>query len=238
MLVTQFVLPLRGAGVGDGPLRSMWSSLIRHIVVDSGHWVEIGDKLYTPFITSLPPSENDITAFKTYGYIMRLALLWGLEYLPFSPFILLYLLEDYAAATSSSFIQSIAPETFSRLATWSPDLSSGFSEMHEHLIIPGRDPMNLIIESGENLQVFANFSVLVLNFYNLRLQPAHMHRLSVEAKNALTARLVSYALFRCQDLQTNHPVLKAIKEGLDCVLTPEMTMLTVSTIFISNLYPV
>jgi hypothetical protein len=104
----RLICSLRGAAVGDGPLRSMWSALIMHIVSQTGHWLPIANEMFSPLITSLPPSSEDLILFQTYGLIIWLTLLWTQDYLPLSPFLLLYLLKGFHACISPQFIRAMS----------------------------------------------------------------------------------------------------------------------------------
>ena len=134
-------------------MRSTWAALIKLIIHESGHWVEIGDGFYTPLVTSLAPSRDEAIDFKIYGLILRLSLLWGLEFLPISPALILFLLRGYDAATAPAFIDSVAPEISKRLATWPPQSTISEDGQARLDLKAGLDPMNLIIDVEGNVQV-------------------------------------------------------------------------------------
>ncbi|KAF8804311.1 hypothetical protein BYT27DRAFT_7259296 [Phlegmacium glaucopus] len=92
-----------GEGVGYGPTRSTWSTVISRIVSNTSHWMEAADGYYTP--TNMMPLSSFI---------------WGLDPFPISPFFIAVVLADLNSATSSSFINTVSPLSSLRLATWPP----------------------------------------------------------------------------------------------------------------------
>ncbi|KAG6369379.1 hypothetical protein JVT61DRAFT_14951 [Boletus reticuloceps] len=142
-----------GDGVGNGPLRSFWGALITLITEQSGHWHQTSeDGYFVPIVTSLPPSEDDLRAFRAYGLILRTGLIWGMDLLPISPAIILLLIADYRAATRDAFLEQVVPATFSRLRTWPPPTAviNGTSQLQ---IVPATDPYTMVLEVDHSIQV-------------------------------------------------------------------------------------
>ncbi len=91
----RFIFFYRGEGVGDGPLRSMWTALLAKILSQTNHWIQTTDNYFSPS-NPLPTtiSNEDIQHFQLYGFIIRQSLIWGLDILPISPFLLGLLFQD------------------------------------------------------------------------------------------------------------------------------------------------
>jgi hypothetical protein len=106
--------------------------------------MSIGEGLYTPIILPVPPSANTLAIFHACGMIMRIGLLWKEDYLPFSPFLLMFMIGGFDAAVNIDFVKAVAPELAKRLETWPPS--------PQHPLAPGLDPMNLIIDHIPNMQ--------------------------------------------------------------------------------------
>jgi uncharacterized iron-regulated membrane protein len=87
--------------------------------------------------------------------IFRLSLLHGYTPLPISPFLILYLLHGFTAATNRTFIQAIAPDAHARLSTWPPRSITDADGNRALILPPGQDPMNMIFEHIPNIQVRA-----------------------------------------------------------------------------------
>jgi hypothetical protein len=131
----------------------MWAALTQLVVQNNRHWMETGDGLFTPLILPFAPTDNDLIFFQAYGLIIRTALLWRMEVLPFSPILILFLIDGFHSATDITFTNAVAPEMTARLATWPPPLTSGSTRTPYLDIIVGQDPMNLIVEYIPNIQV-------------------------------------------------------------------------------------
>jgi hypothetical protein len=142
-----------GEGVGDGPVKSVWQALTRLIVNNLQHWMAVGDGLFTPLILPYFSSPQDLAMFRTYGWIMQLGLLWNQEFLPFSPVLLLFLIDGFNSATNAPFVSAVAPECAARLSSWPPPMTTTLSGEPQLQVIVGADPMNLIIDSIPNIQV-------------------------------------------------------------------------------------
>jgi hypothetical protein len=84
---------------------------------------------------------------------MRLALIWGEDYLPFSPSLLLFLIDGFASATATEFIMAVSPEVSQRLSTWPPPFIQTASGENQLDIQVGNDLMNMIIDLLPNMQV-------------------------------------------------------------------------------------
>lgn len=128
------------------------------ITKQSNHWQQVGeDGYYVPVITALPPSNEDLQAFRAYGLVLRTGLIWGMDLLPISPALICYLVSNYATATSPAFLRAILPQTFARLSTWPPPLvhvNSGDAAGSMHLqILPAADPYTMILEFDGNISV-------------------------------------------------------------------------------------
>lgn len=154
-----------GEGVGDGPLRSFWAALVE-LITGSHHWQATReDGHYVPLIAStVPPSEEDLTAFRAYGLVLRTGLIWGMELLPFSPAVVHFMVSSYKNATSNIYMNAVAPSTTRRINTWPT------STIHM-----GHDPYNIILELDSNVRVsFLPFFFVmahlwhVFRFRNLR----------------------------------------------------------------------
>jgi len=141
-----------GEGVRDGPVRSAWEALLKLITSNSQHWLAIGDDMYTPLVLPFAPDEKDLTAYKVYGSIIALGIIWGQHHLPLSPFFLLYLLHGFNSITDISLIRAMAPEMGHRLSSWPPPTITvdGQSELQLQV---GCDPMNMIFEHFSHIQV-------------------------------------------------------------------------------------
>ena len=151
-------------GVGDGPVRSVWQELLKLLTSNAQHWLAIGDEMYTPLILPFPPEDKDLAAYKVYGAIICLSIIWGQHILPISPFFLLYLLHGFDSVTDLSVIRVMAPEMGHRLSSWPPP-TRNIAGRSELTLIMGQDPMNMVIEQFSNLQVWLSLNInLVLTF--------------------------------------------------------------------------
>jgi hypothetical protein len=134
--------------------------------------------MYTPLVLPFPPDDKDLAAYKAYGAIISLGIIWGQHHLPLSPFFLLYLVHGFDAITDLSLIRTIAPDMGQRLSTWPPPhiMVAGQPELQLTL---GHDPMNLIIEHVSHIQVFlsrCSHSHFLLNIdclYNVHEADTH-----------------------------------------------------------------
>lgn len=134
--------PSSDEAVGDDPLRSVWAALIQ-LITQSNHWQATReDDFYVPVVTSIPPSDHDLQAYRAYGLILRTGLLWGMELLPISPALMLLLINGYSTATSNNFLRAVAPSTLSRLNTWPGGQ-----------LRAGDDPYTMILELDSNIRV-------------------------------------------------------------------------------------
>lgn len=107
-----------------------------------------------PIVTSLPPCDEDIISFQAYGLIIRTGLILGMELLPISPHLLVYLLDGYQASTAHPFLDVISPTTSQRLRSWPPPSAISHSTGRRELdIAPARDPYSLILEVDGTIQV-------------------------------------------------------------------------------------
>lgn len=91
--------------------------------------------------------------FRAYGVVMRLLLVWKQSFLPFSPSLLMFMVNGFKAATDIKFLQAVAPEMAQRLATWPPPLETGPSGEQKRAIVLGQDPMNLVLQTIGDIQV-------------------------------------------------------------------------------------
>ena len=75
-----------------------------------------------------------------------------MDLLPISPSVVLFLVADYQAATNDTFLEAIAPSTFSRLHTWPPPTVSvnGVTQLQ---LEPARDPYTMILEIDHTILV-------------------------------------------------------------------------------------
>ena len=160
---------LSGDGIGNGPLRSFWAAVMDLITNRPNHWQQVEDGYYVPVITSLPPSDDDLQAFRAYGLVLRTGLLWGMDLLPISPALICYLVSNYEAATDPAFLKAILPQTFTRLATWPPPLIDDEVTGSPRLnILPAADPYTMILEYDGNISVCRDsvyHSLLITNGY-------------------------------------------------------------------------
>lgn len=187
-------------GVGDGPLRSFWASLIQ-LITHSPHWQPTReDGYYVPIITSIPPTDDELKAFRAYGLILQTGLLWGMELLPVLPALILLLIEGYSAATSDIFLNAVAPSTARRLDTW-PALQ----------IRAGSDPYTMILELDGNIRV--SFQSSCWHYVELsNPQISQLSNLSPAAQASLGQRLRSLMVFNYPDGQLGqHPIYEALR---------------------------
>lgn len=102
-------------------------------------------------------SSEDLQHFRLYGFIIRQCMIWNLDILPISPFLLGLLFKDLESVLSDDYIQAVAPCAARRLQSWPPSSRSVIlpdgSEGQELVLVHGQDPMSLIAESIENLDV-------------------------------------------------------------------------------------
>ncbi|KAG6875744.1 hypothetical protein C0992_002549, partial [Termitomyces sp. T32_za158] len=189
-----------GEGVGDGPVRSAWAGLLLHMVA-TGHWAEIAPGLFTPhFIPGIIPSAADITAYKTYGLILRLTLLHNQVILPISPFLILLLSHNFEIATNMDLINKVAPLLAIRLATWPPQkLFNSETGEFEMDLTNGQDPMLLVVDLIPNVTIQY---VRTLGEESLKV-----------IKKQLTAGLL-FATTNYLGIQT-HPLFLALKSGFN-----------------------
>lgn len=154
-LYFKLLTKISGDGIGDGPLRSFWAALMDLIVKRSNHWQQVGeDGYYMPVISSLPPSNEDLQAFRAYGLVLRTGLVWGMDLLPISPALICYLISNYQTATDPAFLKVILPQTFARLSTWPPPSINDEVTGSSHLrLFPAADPYTMILEYDGNILV-------------------------------------------------------------------------------------
>jgi hypothetical protein len=198
-------------------MRSFWSALLRHVVEETGDWIAISGDIFTPNLVDLPSSPAQHAIFKAYGLIIQLTLLHGLNLLPISPFIVLFLLHGFKTATNHHFISAIAPELADRLATWPTQPTINSSGRFPINLVPGQDPMNLIYEFIPNLQVCYVISIPIF-CHDPTIQASVMRTLSVDALEAIREKLYCGVIFQSQgmlDSHRQHPLLLALKEGFN-----------------------
>jgi hypothetical protein len=143
----------RGSGVGQGPQTSTFVALAKHITSNQHHWVLDDEGHFIPLIMSFTPSDHDLLMFRAYGAVMRLLLIWKQGFLPFSPALLMYLVEGFEAATDLNFLKLVAPQIADRLATWPPPLEVSGDGGLQPAFVLGKDPMNMVFQVLPNLQV-------------------------------------------------------------------------------------
>ena len=121
----------------------------------SDHWQRAGeDGYYVPVITSLPPSEEDLRSFHAYGLIICTGLIWGMELLPISPAIILFMAAGYQVATESRFLSEIAPLTFRQLSSWPPPtINNPATGLPQLQIMHTADPYTMILKVDDTIQV-------------------------------------------------------------------------------------
>ncbi|KAG6377907.1 hypothetical protein JVT61DRAFT_14696 [Boletus reticuloceps] len=189
-----------GDGVGDGPQWSFWAALMDLIMKQSNHWQQVGeDGYYVPVITTLPPSDEDLQAFRAYGLVLCTGLIWGMDLLPVSPALICYLISNYAMATSPAFLKAILSQTFARLSTWPPPLvhvNSGEAAGSMHLqILPAADPYTMILEFNGNISI------------------NQLRTLSPSQQIVLYDQLVAFMVFKNQAIkneQDSHPIYSSL----------------------------
>lgn len=153
---------ISGDGTGNGPLCSFWSTLIILITEQSDHWQQTSeDGYFVPIVTSLPPSEDDLCAFRAYGLILRTGLIWGMDLLPISPVVILFLIADYEVATSDTFLEAVVPSTFTRLRTWPPP-AVNVNGVFQLQLVPAEDPYTMILKIDHSIQVRLKHDFMVL----------------------------------------------------------------------------
>ncbi|RDX43189.1 hypothetical protein OH76DRAFT_1422087 [Lentinus brumalis] len=141
------------AAVGPGPLRGMFRHAMRTMVKNGRYWIKTScDDFYTPLISGLHLSSEDLKYFNTCG---------AMDILPVSPLFLALVLDSWAEATNNLFVHSVAPGLASRLATWPPPRVPRASnpEELEYDVRPGQDPMNMVVEIVPNIQTFGTASI-------------------------------------------------------------------------------
>jgi hypothetical protein len=147
-------------------LRSFWNEVIRIITEDSGHWQCTSDGYWVPIVTSLPPCDEDIVAFRTYGIIFRTSLLMDLEMLPISPIILLFLISDYTTAIASSFTTTVAPIGSERLRRWPPSYVTNTATGRLELSIsPATELYSMILDVDASAQVSFVSSITYIHIH-------------------------------------------------------------------------
>ena len=136
----------------------MWTALLAKVLIQTNHWIQTTDNYFSPS-NPLPTtiSNEDIQHFQLYGFIICQSLIWGLDILPISPFLLGLLFQDLESVLADNYIQAVAPSAARRLQSWPPRsrrviLPDG-SESQELVLIHGQDPMSMIVESIESLDV-------------------------------------------------------------------------------------
>ncbi|TFK79326.1 hypothetical protein K466DRAFT_606228 [Polyporus arcularius HHB13444] len=193
------------AAVGPGPLRGMFRHAMRTMVKNGRYWIKTScDDFYTPLISGLHLSSEDLKYFNTCGVMVRLALLWSQDILPVSPLFLALVLDSWAEATNNLFVHSVAPGLASRLATWPPPRVPRASnpEELEYDVRPGQDPMNMVAEIVPNVQ------------------PSHVRHLPLDQVENVTDQLTAGLLFHSYNHNSNNheEIIQAFHSGLDCLV--------------------
>ncbi|KIK33848.1 hypothetical protein CY34DRAFT_18118 [Suillus luteus UH-Slu-Lm8-n1] len=198
-----------GDGVGNGVLRSFWNEVIRIITEDSGHWQCTCDGYWVPIVTSLPPCDEDIVAFRTYGIIFRTSLLMDLEMLPISPIILLFLISDYTTAIASSFTTTVAPIGSERLRRWPPSYVTNTATGRLELSIsPATELYSMILDIDASAQI------------------GQLRRLPETALAELGHRLQCQTFFGNQIARDtpDHVIYSSMRQAFDCLIGDNVTL--------------
>ena len=188
--------------------------------------------MYTPLVLPFAPDEKDLTAYKVYGSIIALGIIWGQHHLPLSPFFLLYLLHGFNSITDISLIRAMAPEMGHRLSSWPPPTITvdGQSELQLQV---GCDPMNMIFEHFSHIQV----CFLYLQFSGdwLLWQPVHLRRLSPDACTMFEHQIIGAYLFGTQDIKDKpeHPLVVAFKSGFESIFTFAPSEVSITSVSVS-----
>ncbi|KAG0708408.1 hypothetical protein DFH29DRAFT_994252 [Suillus ampliporus] len=144
----------------------------------SGHWQLMSEGYNMPIVTSLPPCDKEIISFCAYSLIIHTGLILGMELLPISPHLLVYLLDGYQASTAHPFLDAISPMTSQQLHSWPPpSVISPSTGCRELDITPAHDPYSLILEVDGMIQI------------------NQLHHLSEAAQTDLGQRLVCHMVF-------------------------------------------
>ena len=163
IFLTLFDQYFRDAGIGPGPLRAIFSRAIRQMVHNGRYWIQTTrDGYYTPLVSGLPLSIEDLGYYGICGAMIRMALLWSQDLIPISPLFLALVLGTWDEATNPLFLHAVAPALAQRLATWPPQRvpDAPGSDVMVNEIRLGEDPMNMVMEIIPNAQV-------LLILYNL-----------------------------------------------------------------------
>ncbi|KAF8810611.1 hypothetical protein BYT27DRAFT_7240679 [Phlegmacium glaucopus] len=195
----------------------------------------ISDGFFTPVILPVQAvSEADKKEFIFCGFLIRQCLIWGLDPLPISPFLLAFLFKDLDHALAPDFIRAVAPKAAIRLATWPPQPTvNDDGSLPELDLHPGKDPLDLIIQTIPHLQA------------------AHIRSMSNENHEQLLPAIKAELLFTHQTmdiqnslLQPHHPIFKSLMKGLDYPFPPDAgeevteNPVRLSEIFQLNLDPI
>ena len=135
--------------------------MLQTILSDTKCWVQISDGFFTPvLLPALAVTDEDKKKSILDGFLIRQCIIWGLDTLPISPFLLAFLFKDLDHALSDQFILDVAPKAAARLATWPPKrITNDDGSFGEFQLHPGEDPLNLIIQMIPHLQVCYNLSL-------------------------------------------------------------------------------
>ncbi|KAG1839700.1 hypothetical protein C8R48DRAFT_679757 [Suillus tomentosus] len=195
-----------GYGVGDGPMRSFWGALIAMITQHSGHWQLMSEGYYMPTVTSLPPCDEDIISFRAYSLIIRTGFILGMELLPISPHLLVYLLDGYEVSIAQPFLDATSPMTSQRLRSWPPPSVISPSGCRELSIAPACDPYSLILEVDGTIQI------------------NQLRYLSEAAQTDLGQRLICHMVFGNETPLAHrlHTVYSALKSAFQYVIHDNM----------------
>ncbi|KAF6741347.1 hypothetical protein DFP72DRAFT_1084403 [Ephemerocybe angulata] len=135
-----------GAASGPGPMAEVWARWMSQYLSETPSvWTRCAtDGLYTivnypPWLISALVSTELTEDFAFAGFVMRTAILTGLDLLPISPFVLGVVLNSVDICFEDALIEKVTPELWDRMQSWPPKE------------LPGSRPPRLDVRLGSNV---------------------------------------------------------------------------------------